>query len=612
MSKRSAAQFEDALDLTGAPLGADVEMSDADFDDQPEWPRRAAWYWRLLGIVLVLAILLTVSFQIAYWKKIYPGVTAYGVELGGMSRSAASARLADKISAFSGQALAIQYDNTTLRIPVHDLDVQYQTDKTLDEAYDYGRRGDWLQRAREQVRALLGRPTAFTGFSYNQNKLIPYLMQVSEDSAMPAQNASLAYANDSTKVTPAADGRRLDLGRLIQYVEDRLSRTDHTAIAAPVYTLEPQVKTAALNNIADQATGYLSGPITVTYNDVVREIPRSVITGWLGVTPKPVRRFTDTADLAALYPPSAGIQMSLNRSAITNYVNDLAGRIDQQPRNAVLAMDNGQLKVTTPSQKGVALERNAAVDDIIAALAKPANDRHLTLPLKTTQPDVREDNLEALGIKEQLSQGASFFPGSGRERLQNVRAGATKFNGVLLKPDEVFSFGALLGDVGPETGYAPAIVIVGNHEEVDYGGGLCQVSSTAFRAALLAGLPIVERHNHSFAVEYYTAPYGVPGVDATIYYPQVDFKFKNDTGHYLLIQTTMQGTTLKFDFYGTKTKSGTIRGPEFITGTMDATKPSHTVFYRDVLDQDGKVTKTDTFHTYYKSSNDFPLVPQFN
>jgi len=100
----------------------------------------------------------------------------------------------------------------------------------------------------------------------------------------------------------------------------------------------------------------------------------------------------------------------------------------------------------------------------------------------------------------------------------------------------------------------------------------------------------------------------VPGVDATIYYPSVDFKFKNDTGSYILIQTIMQGTTLKFDFFGTKTKTGNIRGPQFVTGSSDATQPSHTVFYRDVLDLAGNVTKTDKFDTYYKSSKDFPVA----
>ena len=85
-------------------------------------------------------------------------------------------------------------------------------------------------------------------------------------------------------------------------------------------------------------------------------------------------------------------------------------------------------------------------------------------------------------------------------------------------------------------------------------------------------------------------------------------KFKNDTGHYILIQTEMVGTTLKFSFYGTKTKTGVINGPSFVYGSNDETKPSQTVFYRQVLDLSGNIIKTDTVNTYYKSSLDFPVA----
>jgi vancomycin resistance protein YoaR len=293
-------------------------------------------------------------------------------------------------------------------------------------------------------------------------------------------------------------------------------------------------------------------------------------------------------------------------------VADLAKGIDQNAQNAQHDMENGQLAVVAPSRDGVKVDQADTVSQITDALKKSGSDRHINLKLQTAVADVNENNLSSLGIKELISEGETTFPGSTANRIINVRQGAKQFNDVLLKPGDVFSFGKLLGDVGPETGYVPELVILANHEEKQYGGGLCQVATTAYRAALLAGLPIVERHNHSFAVSYYTAPYGVPGVDATIYYPQVDLKFTNDTGSYILIQTIMQGTDLKFDFYGTKTKTGQIRGPQFISGSTDSTKASKTVFYRDVLDLNGNVTKTDTITTSYQPSTDFPVTKQYN
>jgi vancomycin resistance protein YoaR len=125
-------------------------------------------------------------------------------------------------------------------------------------------------------------------------------------------------------------------------------------------------------------------------------------------------------------------------------------------------------------------------------------------------------------------------------------------------------------------------------------------------------LPIDERENHSFAISYYQWPYNAPGVDATIYYPQVDLKFTNNTGHYILIQTIMSGDHLTFNYYGTKVESGVIRGPYFVTGSNNATQASHTVFYRDVLNTAGQVTSTDTFNSYYQPSTDFPVEGTIN
>ncbi len=328
---------------------------------------------------------------------------------------------------------------------------------------------------------------------------------------------------------------------------------------------------------------------------------------WLAATPTdlPLKK-----DILTNYytPPSENSSTYFDSLKIAAWVKDLAGKINTEPQDAELTIVDGRATVFAQSRNGLQLDEATTISAITSYLNSQTTNGQIALSVKTIPAAVSNENIDKLGIKELISEGVTYFPGSPANRLQNVRTGAKKFNGVLLKPGQVFSFGEYLGEVSAATGYAPGLIILGDHEEKAYGGGLCQVSSTAYRAALLAGLPILQRTNHAFAISYYTAPYGVPGVDATIYYPQVDMKFLNDTGHYILIQTQMYGTTLKFDFYGTKTKSGVIRGPEYISGNSDPTIPSHTVFYRDVLDLNGKVTKTDTIHTYYQSSLDFPIT----
>ena len=142
-----------------------------------------------------------------------------------------------------------------------------------------------------------------------------------------------------------------------------------------------------------------------------------------------------------------------------------------------------------------------------------------------------------------------------------------------------------------------------NKTIAEFGGGLCQVSTTAFRAALLAGLPIVEREEHAYRVRYYEWPYG-PGVDATIYPPHPDLKFKNDTGNWILIQTRVEGTKLYFDFYGTKAgRRGQINKPQILWSRPDGSLA--TLFTRDVFVNDSKV-RTDTFRSTYKSPSLYP------
>jgi vancomycin resistance protein YoaR len=598
-------------DDLGDPTADEPIEDDYEETEDNAWQRSPLWL-RIFGTTLTLVLLLVGSFELVYAGKVMPGVSADGVYLGGLSKADAQARLADKTKVFAGQVVTISNGDSNLRIPVSSLAVAYDSAKAADTAFNFGRDGDLWNRLHQQARALVGRATPVTTMAYDANRLTPYIIDFDNDLTTPVQDAALSFDDNHAQVTPAGPGTRLDTGRLVQLVTSRLATTSADPITAPVYQLQPDLDTAPLEAAITQLNTYLSGPLTLSYNGTDRTVDQNTIISWIQAGAKPAKPFLNTLKVDDLYPPPPSATIRLDHQSVVAYVADLAKGIDQTAQNAALSMDSGALAVVQPSRNGVKLDRDDTTKAIEGSLTKSGDDRHITLKLQTTTADVNENNLEQLGIKEQISEGETYFPGSPSTRLTNVRAGASKFNGVVLKPGETFSFGKLLGDVGPETGYVPELVILADHEEKQYGGGLCQVSSTAFRAALAAGLPITERHNHSFAISYYTWPYSAPGVDATIYYPQVDFKFVNDTGHYILIQTTMKGTDLKFDFFGTKTKSGVIRGPQFISGNNDTTQPSHTVFYRDVLDLSGNVTKTDTFNTYYKSSKDFPVQKEFN
>jgi vancomycin resistance protein YoaR len=179
-----------------------------------------------------------------------------------------------------------------------------------------------------------------------------------------------------------------------------------------------------------------------------------------------------------------------------------------------------------------------------------------------------------LGIVELLWAETSYFHGSSQARVQNIEAAAARFHGVLIAPGETFSMGSKLGDVSLENGFAEAMIIFGGRTIKGVGGGVCQVSTTLFRAAFNAGFPIVERYSHAYRVSYYEQTPGggvdprLAGLDATVYFPLVDLKFRNDSPFWILMETYMGNGSLTWKFYSTK---------DGRTATWDTTGPTNVV-----------------------------------
>ncbi len=569
-----------------------------------------------VGVALVVIVVLgLIGFAGVYAGKVLPGVSVNGVYAGGLSKSATVEAIKTAAADYQGQQVAVQYNQTTLRIPVSGLGIKYD-EAAAQAALDYGRSGSLINRLKIYSRSILARNSSIERFNYNDTSLTPFLDQVDTDVTSPVANARLSFEGGQVSVKPSQPGKRVNRGQLVQLINSRLGQMDDSEIKAPVYLITPSINEDTLALAKDQAATFVSAPLTATAQAVSQTIDQASIISWIDVSAAGYRTDMLTG-LKSFYedPNEGNVKLVISRPKVEVFVQQLAAKVNREPQNAGLSMSGGKLVVESPSKDGLKVDEAKATDSIIATLGKPDGNRTIALVTANTKAAVNEGNLDTLGLKEQIGLGYSTFPGSSAARLTNVRVGQAIYDGILIKPGEVFSFGAALGDVGPAQGYLPSLVIIGTKEEKQYGGGLCQVSSTLYRAALTAGLPIVQRTNHAFAInEFYTAPYGVPGVDATVYYPQVDLKFKNDTPGYILIQTRMAGTTLTFSLFGTKTKTGVIRGPYFVTGDADATKPSQTVFYRDVVDLSGKVIRTDTTSTFYKASTDFTIVttPQFN
>ncbi len=232
---------------------------------------------------------------------------------------------------------------------------------------------------------------------------------------------------------------------------------------------------------------------------------------------------------------------------VYSFIRGLANQIDVPAIEPRLVIEDGRAASFAPPQDGMMVDAYTSTFQALAALDAGATSSPLSV--NTSTPHTLLADTNNLGITELIARGESNFKGSPSNRRHNIKVGVQKMTGVIIAPGQEFSFNKYLGPVDGEHDFLPELVIKKSGTVPEFGGGLCQVSSTTFRAAMQAGLPITQRRNHAYAVSYY-AP---QGTDATIYPGVVDLKFVNDTPGSILVWPYLKDTnTLVFDFYGTK------------------------------------------------------------
>lgn len=293
---------------------------------------------------------------------------------------------------------------------------------------------------------------------------------------------------------------------------------------------------------------------------------------------------------------------TINMAALKTFVTELAGRINQDPVDVKFSADGNRVIIAEPEKVGRRLQEEKSLALLSNALQTSGMETiKIALPTEMTQPKLVASDRERLGLRELVGVGHTDFSGSPKNRIYNIKRALEQFENVIIAPGEEFSFVKYLGDVDGEHGYLPELVIKNNQTTPEFGGGICQVSTTVFRAAIYSGMKITERRNHAYPVRYYT-PYGM---DATVYIPKPDLGFINNTPGAILMQSTIDGTELTFRFYGTKDgRTITIDGPHILQRGGDGSMK--TVFSQLVTDASGESLINDSFWSNYKSPSLFP------
>ena len=274
-----------------------------------------------------------------------------------------------------------------------------------------------------------------------------------------------------------------------------------------------------------------------------------------------------------------------DETSLNELLEQMALEINVEAENALFEFVGGRVTAFKPAKPGRKLDtgqmkrRFHETLDTLPYARIASNSLQFALPVVAQEPLIKTNQANQYGLKVLLGQGESWFKGSIPGRIHNVALAASRINGVLIPPGAVFSFNDTVGDISAATGYKQAYVIKSGRTVLDDGGGVCQVSTTLFRAALNTGLPIQERHAHSYRVGYYEQGGWKPGYDATVYAPSYDLKFTNNTPAHILIQakTDTANTHLTFELYGTSDN----RSVELSNTRLWDSKPAPPDLYQD-------------------------------
>ncbi len=524
--------------------------------------RRRLFKQVYLAGILVLFVLAVYGIYIAsYADKVYPNVCVAGMEVSGMDKKELEKALSDRYIKASKSIFIYQYKDKKWEMSPDDIKLAYDVDKTVSVVLSKGREKDASRRLWSRLGAIFSNTEVKSVYSYDEKLLGDFVEKVSSDIDTPEKDATGVIKNNNVTFVQERNGLRVQQDRLILAIKNGIDKIDNRLVNIPVAVSYPKVTLGDTENARQQVLTMLKADLNLKWQKGSWRVASDIFELWI--------KFKADNDGKEHYQLAAYV----DNEEVKSYLKKISKEIDGAPKNAKLTITDGVVSVVEPSKEGYVFDQEASVKPITESITAGIKT-DVELAVKTVQPDVRGDNIESLGIREIVGIGETNFKGSTASRVQNIANGTRIVSGTLIKPGEEFSAVKSIGNVDASTGFVLGLVIKGAETVPEYGGGLCQVSSTLYRAALNTGLKITERKNHAYRVGYYeTDGDGKKigsGLDSTIYGPHPDLRFVNDTGNWILIMGKIVKTKLTFEFWGTKDgRVATIEGP-FISNEKPA------------------------------------------
>ena len=583
---------------------------------------------RRLVLVLAAAVLAVAlglfGLRLTHSDKVYPAIQVAGMDLGGLTREEARATLQQRADSLERGTVRFTFNDRTWEPTLRDLGATFDVNGTLERAYQIGRE----DAAGERLDAVLGlvrgdRALSF-GLTFDHAILAQWFDRVDGELGLPPHDARLSVQGTAVTVVPEVDGTIVDRPAATATVLTAIRSMSPVAAPLPVVARTAVVRAADLAAARDRLATVLAQPLQLSYGQDSWTLSGADLASFV------VQRIDPAKQGAAAH------SMSLDQEKLTAWLEErLAPSINRDPKDAIVGWNQGPVAVEW-SEDGLRL-RSA---DLAAEVERHLFGDHapIALPVDVIKPTIDANNLGALGITTLLGRGDSNYAGSDEGRATNLELGSYYLNNTLIPPGGWFSFNHTIGVINAERGFVESNVVDGERIGRDIGGGICQVSTTVFRAAYLAGMPIGEWNPHRYRIPFYEYDGWAPGLDASILQPTEDpstwgdFTFKNATDAWMLVESWTTGEQIVVNLYGadlglTVETAGPVFGKtipkdpdlemvndDLEPGTWKQTESAQdgveVIHNRTVYDRNGNVLRQDEWYTlFWSRGNVYQVSP---
>ncbi len=462
-----------------------------------------------VGVLVALLMVLIIGTGVFLWiysrddGLIFNNVYAMGVDLSGMTQEQVESSVEKRVSDVYSKDLVINLQDRKLVFTPEQIGVRVDSKAIAQAAFDYGREGNMFQRAKARSAADL---------STHEIDVTQYLTFDQAYIQQAIEKLGQEIFTPLTQPEVKIEGKKPDLSLYV--MPDFVSETENDQLIR----IDPEKQ--------EGVEGGLS--LSVTMGTAGRQLDTQ------GLIDQVLSAYK-AGDLSEISTTYAVVQPNaLNPDEI----------YAQYCTEAVDSVLDTETYIASQESIGYAFIK----EELVAALEQYREGDRFSLDFWLVPPQITKTSIESELFKDVLVELSTNHTRNAN-RTTNLRLAAAEIDGYILKPGEIFSFNEIVGERTIEKGYLEATVYSGMASVEQTGGGICQIASTIYYAALLADYEIVERTAHKFKVDY------VPmGCDATIYWGSLDFKFKNNTDYPLKINVNVANGKVNLLFTGTETK----------------------------------------------------------